>query len=79
MSALYGYLSGDRGTVTKASHREIEAKLQSWEDALGLTLWADGGFSLYREAGPHGGGPRVLIASGNLNHLCRIVTDCEVA
>ncbi len=79
MSALYGYLSGDRGTVTKASTREIAAKVQNSEDALALTLWADGGFSLYREAGPHGSGPRVCIVSGNVNHLERVASDCEVA
>ena len=78
MAPLYGYLSGDRGTVTKASARTIQAKVQTWEDALTLDLSRDGFFELWREPGPHGCGPRVLIASGSVSDLGRICSDCSV-
>jgi hypothetical protein len=79
MSALYGYLSGDRpGTATKAAHRFIEAKVQTWADRLSLCLGVNGNFELFREPGPNGAGPRICIASGNLDDLGRITTDCEV-
>ena len=80
MANLYGYLSSDRpGTVTRASSRRIVAELQTSTDRLALTLDKDGAFDLYREAGPNGCGPRVLIASGNVGDLGRIATDCEAA
>ncbi len=81
MSALYGYLSGDRpGTATKSAHRFIEAKVQTWEeDALSLCLGVNGDFELYRSAGPNGSGVRVCIASGNVGDLGRISSDCQVA
>jgi hypothetical protein len=80
MSALYGYLSSDRpGNVTRASSRRIVAEVQTWTDKLALTLDRDGSFDLYREAGPSGRGPRVLIASGNVSNLGRISTDCDAA
>jgi hypothetical protein len=79
MSALYGFLSSDRsGTATKSAHRFIEAKVQTWEDALSLCLGVNGDFELYRGPGPNGSGPRVCIASGNVADLARISTDCEV-
>jgi hypothetical protein len=79
VAALYGYLSGDRGTVTKASARTIQAKVQTWQDCLTLDLSRDGFFELWREAGPNGCGPRVLIASGSVSDLSRVASDCEVA
>lgn len=80
MAALYGYLSGDRGTVTKASTRTIRAQVQTWEDRLTLDLSRDGFFELWREPGPRGCGPRVLIASGSVSgaNLGLISTDCTV-
>ena len=72
MANLYGYLASDRpGSVTRASSRRIMAQLQTWTDRLSLSLAADGGFTLYREAGPNGSGPRVLIASGSVSDLAR--------
>ena len=82
MAALYGYLRSDRpGVVTRASSRRITAELQTWEDRLSLALTVKGDFELWRDAGPSGCGPRVLIASGNVagEQLGRIVSDCEVA
>ena len=80
MSALYGYLSGDRpGMATKSAHRFIEAKVQTWKDALTLCLGVNGDFELYRAPGPNGSGPRVCVASGNVTDLSRISTDCQAA
>jgi hypothetical protein len=80
MANLYGYLSSDRpGSVTRASSRRIMAQLQTWEDRLTLDLSRDGFFELWREPGPSGCGPRVLVASGNVRNLARINTDCAAA
>ena len=38
---------------------------------------ADGAFELWREPGPNGCGPRILIASGNVRDLGRIVSDTD--
>ena len=76
MANLYGYLSSDRpGSVTRASSRRLLAQLQTWEDRLTLDLSRDGFFELWREPGPNGCGPRVLIASGNVRTLSPIVSD----
>ncbi len=78
MANLYGYLSSDRpGTVTRASSRRLLAQLQTWEDRLTLDLSRDGFFELWREPGPHGCGPRILVASGNVRNLGRIVSDTD--
>ncbi len=82
MANLYGVLSSDRpGAVTRTSSRRITASVQTWEDRLTLDLSRDGFFELWREPGPHGCEPRVLIASGSVSgaNLGRISTDCEVA
>ena len=78
MADLYGYLASDRpGVVTRASRRRIMAQLQTWEDCLTLDLSRDGFFELWRESGPNGCGPRILIASGNVRNLGRIVSDTD--
>jgi len=78
VAPLYGYLASDRpGTVTRASQRRIMAQLQTWEDRLTLQLARDGAFELWREPGPNGCGPRILIASGNVRDLGRIVSDTD--
>jgi hypothetical protein len=66
VSALYGYLRGSRGTATRAGSERITAELQTWDDRLSLTLDRDGSYTLSREPGPNGCGPRVLIACGQL-------------
>ena len=78
MADLYGYLASDRpGVVTRASRRRIMAQLQTWEDRLTLDLARDGAFELWREPGPNGCGPRILIASGNVRNLGHIVSDTD--
>jgi hypothetical protein len=47
MAALYGKLWGSRGTVTRTGNSSINAKLETWEGSVQVTLMRDGSFEVY--------------------------------
>jgi len=47
MAALYGKLWGSRGTVTRTGSSDINAKLETWEGSVQLTLRRNGTFEVY--------------------------------
>lgn len=64
MANLYGRLQGSRKEVTRTGHDAIQAKLETWEGSISVTLLKNGEFRVYIGDKSH---PRVELASGNIN------------
>jgi hypothetical protein len=66
MAALYGRMNGSRGEVTRCGTKAsgIQAKLETWEGSVRVTLDADGTFEVWMG---DKSSPRVLVAQGNVN------------
>ena len=47
MANLYGKLWGNRGTVTRCGHGDINTKLETWNGSVQVTLKNDGTFTVY--------------------------------
>jgi len=62
MSKLYGYLTGDRGTSTRASARTIESIVQTEDARITVTLTADGGYSIRIKRGDRASGYNDVVA-----------------
>jgi len=70
MSKLYGWLEGDKGTVTKASQRVIDSLVQTKEGGIAVMLQANGDYEIWLTAEDPGSQrtrARTKIAEGNIN------------
>lgn len=47
MAALFGRLWGSRGTVTRTGSDSVNAKLETWQGSVQVTLRRDGTFEVY--------------------------------
>lgn len=56
MSALYGYLTGDKGTSTRASQRVIESIVQTESGRITVTLTRDGAYRVTLSTGDRASG-----------------------